>query len=135
MGANKRRLGGGGMMRMNFNPPLPGLFGGRSSIKGSLISPSSARQPLHPPKQSLGLILKAALAEQDGEATSGGGRGFLFSEDFNGKNKNESAVWDKENFSGIFSPIHSGKGDITEIVKVEPFLLEESQSSEEEQIT
>ena len=70
-------------------------------IRGSLVSPSSA---CHQQPQSLGLILKAALAEQDFDC--GSGRELQGSQEF--------------------STFNSVKGDETEIVIAEQGIKEES---------
>ena len=57
------------------------------------------------------------MAEQDDELNIG--REFQYSEDFSHK---ESGVQEKANFSSVFSPIQSLKGDETEIVQVETSL-------------
>ena len=116
-----------GLMQLVFSPRAqPTQFNG---IHGSLISPSSANQP----PQSLKLILRAALAEHDNHDNESG-RDYEYSEEFFKLDK--SGVQDKENFSSVFSPIHSTTGDETEIVRADLNLQEESiQSEEDDEIT
>lgn len=64
-------------------------------LKGIITSPSSV---CNQPKKSLGLILQAALAEQDSSEVASG-REFMFSEDF--------CRLDKSGGSVVFSPDHS----------------------------
>lgn len=108
-------------------------------MAGSQFSPSSV---CHPPKKSLGLILKAALAEQD-SVEMVGGREFIFSEDFCMLKK--SGVYDKKNFSRRsvkISPIHSSsnKGVIvmdqkTEVAHAKHHFELSCEGSEESEIT
>ena len=94
-----------------------------------MISPSSAQ---HPP-QSLNLILKAALAGNENNDNDVCGREYQYSEEFFRLDK--SGVQDKGNFSSVFSPITSNKGDETEIMQADLNFKEESNCSDEDEIT
>lgn len=110
-----------------------------NEIQGSLISPSSACQP---PTQSFGLILKAALAQEEQKWDVVSNREFQYSEDLSRLDK--SGVQDvKGNFSSVFSPIQSTNGGIgvlddkTQIANAEQLLQEENSDilSDEDEIT
>ena len=127
----------------NNNNQHKSLFNG---MAGSLISPSS--ECCDQPKKSLGLILKAALAEQDTSEERGESREFMLSEDFGRLDKSVHVEQDKENFSQslattLFSPIH-GSGKCAAIVMDQKtelahaqhhFELSEFEESEESEIT
>ncbi len=63
------------------------------------------------------LILKAALAEHDNNDNASG-RDYEYSEEFFKLDKS-GGLQERENFSSVFSPITSNKGDETEIARVD----------------